>query len=104
MVNVSSSWAAVIEKVCKERPQDYLKVAAALLPKQMETETNRARPFELSDAEILNLLLDGSIEEIVEAIMIFRRSALLTSAQRQQLQQWEQEIASANLEAAMARS
>jgi hypothetical protein len=43
--------AAVIEKVRNERPQDYLKVAASLLSKQIETETRRARPLaELSVA------------------------------------------------------
>ena len=64
--------AAVIERVRKDRPQDYLKVAAALLPKQMETETNRTRPVsELSDAELMDLLLDG-IEVVVEAILVSR--------------------------------
>jgi Family of unknown function (DUF5681) len=62
--------AAVIEQVRKERPQDYLKVAASLLPKQMETETRRTRPLaELSDAELIELLA-GEIEVVVESVLI----------------------------------
>ena len=77
--------ATVIEKVRKERPQDYLKVAAVLLPKQMEIETARTRPLsELTDAELMSSMLDGSIDLIVESILIFRGHAPLTSAQRQQ--------------------
>jgi hypothetical protein len=77
--------AAIIEKVRKERPQDYVKVAASLLPKQMETETRRTRPLsELSDAELLSLVADGT-EEMVEAILVSRGHAPLTMAERQQL-------------------
>jgi hypothetical protein len=85
--------AAVIEKVRKDRPQDYLKVAAALLPKQMEVKTaGTGSMSELSDAELMNILLHGSIDEIVEAVLVYRGHARLTSVQRQQLQQWEQEV------------
>ena len=56
--------ATVIEKVRKERPQDYLKVAAVLLPKQMEIETARTRPLsELTDAELMSSMLNGSVED-----------------------------------------
>jgi hypothetical protein len=67
-----------------------LKVAAALLPKQMEIETSRTRPLsELSDAELMDLLLDG-IEVVVEAILVSRGHAPLTAAECQQLQELEQ--------------
>jgi hypothetical protein len=83
--------AEVIEQVRKERPQDYLKVAASLLPKQIETETRRTRPLaELSDAELLGLVAEG-IEDNVEAVLILRGHAPLTIAERQQLQNWDQE-------------
>jgi hypothetical protein len=83
--------AEVIEQVRKERPQDYLKVAASLLPKQIETETRRTRPLaELSDAELLGLVAEG-IEDNVEAILILRGHAPLTIAEREQLQTLEQE-------------
>ena len=82
--------AAVIEKVRNERPQDYLKVAASLLPKQMEIEAGRTRPLsELSDGELLHLIADGT-EEMVEAVLVLRGHAPLTIAERQQLQDWEQ--------------
>jgi len=85
--------AAVIEKVRKDRPQDYLKVAAALLPKQMEVKTaGTGSMSELSDAELMNILLHGSIDEIVEAVLVYRGHARLTSVQRQQLQEWEHEV------------
>jgi hypothetical protein len=59
-----------------------LKVAAALLPKQVEIETNRTRPLsELSDAELIKLILGGRIDVIVEALLIFRGHAPLSSAQ-----------------------
>ena len=81
----------VIEQVRKERPQDYLKVAASLLPKQIDTETRRTRPLaELSDAELLGLVAEG-IEDNVEAVLILRGHAPLTIAERQQFQNWEQE-------------
>jgi hypothetical protein len=64
--------SAVIEKVCKERPQDYLKVAVALLPKQMEIETNRTRPVrELSDAELL-VLIEETDAELRQILMELR--------------------------------
>jgi hypothetical protein len=54
---------AVIERVRTERPHDYLRVAAALLPKQMEIETNRTRPLrELSSAELMVLLEENEAE------------------------------------------
>ena len=82
--------AAVIETVRKERPQDYLKVAASLLPKQMETETRQSRPFsELSDAELIGIILDET-EVIVEAVLVSRGHAPLTVLERQQLQDREQ--------------
>ena len=82
--------AAVIEKVRNERPQDYLKVAASLLPKQMEIEAGRIRPLsELSDSELLHLVADGT-EEMVEAILVLRGHAPLTITERQELQDWEQ--------------
>jgi hypothetical protein len=85
--------AAVIEKVRTERPQDYLKVAAALLPKQMEVRTARTGSMsELSDAELMNILLRASLDEIVEVLLVHRGHPPLTSAQRHLLQQWEQEI------------
>jgi hypothetical protein len=88
--------AAVIEKVRKERPQDYLKVAAALLPKQMEIETNRTRPLELTDAELMELMLE-STEAVVDAILLSRGHAALTVAKRHEVQQLEQEIGAAAL-------
>jgi len=83
--------AAVSERVRKERPQDYLKVAASLLSKQMETETRRTRPLsELGDGELIELLA-GDIEMVVERVLISRGHAPLKIAERQQLQNWEQE-------------
>jgi hypothetical protein len=71
--------AAVSERVRKERPQDYLKVAASLLPKQMETETRRTRPLsELGDGELIELLA-GDIEMVVERVLISRGHAPLNS-------------------------
>jgi hypothetical protein len=88
----------VIEKVRKERPQDYLKVAAALLPKQMEVKTARIGSMsELRDAEILAVLLDASLEAIVEAVLVYRGRPPLTSAQRHLLQQWEQGVGPASI-------
>ncbi|MGZ3585313.1 MAG: hypothetical protein ACXVCT_21425 [Ktedonobacterales bacterium] len=81
--------SAVIEKVRKERPHDYLKIAASLLTKQSEIETMRTRPpSELTDAELMDLLLDG-IEGAIEAVLVSRGHAPLTAAERQQLQHWE---------------
>jgi hypothetical protein len=83
--------AGVIETIRKEQPQDYLKVAASLLPKQMEIERSRTRPLsELSDAELLDIVADG-IEVAVETILISRGYAPLTAAEREQLQHREQE-------------
>ena len=67
--------ATVIEKVRKERPQDYLKVAASLLPKEMVIEPGRTRPLaELSDAELIELLA-SDIEVLVERVLISRGHA-----------------------------
>ena len=72
-INAFAALCYVIEQVRKERPQDYLKVAAVLLPKQMEIETARTRPLsELTDAELMSSMLDGSIDLIVESILISR--------------------------------
>jgi hypothetical protein len=77
--------AAVIEKVREERPQDYLKVAASLLPKQMELEVNRSRPLsEYSDAELMDILENG-IEGAIEQILVAREHAALTPVEREQL-------------------
>ncbi len=48
----------VIEKVRKDRPQDYLKVIAAVLPKRMEIEdATPARPAsELTDDELATII------------------------------------------------
>lgn len=82
--------AAVIETVRKERPQDYLKVAASLLPKQMHTETRRTGSLsELSDAELIDLVLDDT-DVMVEAILVSRGHAPLTIVERQRLQDCEQ--------------
>ena len=78
--------AAVIEKVRNERPQDYLKIAASLLPKEMAIEPSRTRSLsELSDAELLHLVADGT-EELVEAVLVLRGHAPLTITERRQLQ------------------
>ena len=46
--------AATIEKVRDERPQDYLKVIASILPK--EVNVNQSALQELSDDELANIL------------------------------------------------
>ena len=82
----------VIEKVREERPQDYLRVAASLLPKQMEIETNRSRPVrELTDAELneeiarIKEIRDNGIEAMIEKILVARGHAALTPMEREQL-------------------
>jgi hypothetical protein len=56
----------------------------------MDIETNRTRPLsELSDAELIRLILGGRIDVIVEAILVFRGHPRLTPDQRHQLQQLE---------------
>lgn len=52
---------AVIEKVREERPQDYLKVVASILPKELNIRVED----ELSDAE-----LDQRIRELAAALRI----------------------------------
>ena len=77
--------AAVIEKVRGERPQDYLRVAASLLPKHMEIETNRHRSVgELSDEELTDLVTNG-IENAVERVLIDRGHAPLSPAELEQV-------------------
>jgi hypothetical protein len=77
--------SAVIEKVREERPQDYLRVAASLLPKQMEIETNRTRPLsEYSDAELMEDIANG-IEGTIEKILVARGHAALTPVEREQI-------------------
>jgi hypothetical protein len=57
----------------------------------METETKQTRPLsELSDAELIDIVL-GETDVMVEAILVSRGHAPLTIAERQQLQNWEQE-------------
>ena len=61
----------------------------------MEIETSRTRPLsELSDAELMHLLLDG-IDVVVEAILVSRGHVPLTSTERQQVQHLEQEAGDA---------
>jgi hypothetical protein len=59
----------VIEKVRLERPQDYLRVGASLLPKQMDVETDR--PRRLTEYSNEELLANGSEwnEEAVERVL-----------------------------------
>jgi Family of unknown function (DUF5681) len=52
----------VIKKVRTERPQDYLKLVAAVMPKRMEVEDVAPplrRAFEMSDDELLAMALSG---------------------------------------------
>ena len=57
----------------------------------MEIDTARTRPLsELTDAELMDILIDG-IEDVVEAILVSREHAPLTTAERQQVQDLEQE-------------
>jgi uncharacterized protein DUF5681 len=79
--------AGIIEKVREERPQDYLKIAASLLPKQMEIEAGRSRPaYELTDEEIL-ALLSNDIDVVIDQILIDRGHAPLSPAEREQVKQ-----------------
>jgi hypothetical protein len=50
--------AAVIEQVRTERPHDYLKVCASVLPKRLESEdvTEYKNPRQMSDAELEAIL------------------------------------------------
>jgi hypothetical protein len=57
----------------------------------MEIETARTRPLsELTDAELMDLLLDG-IEDVVEAILVSRGHTPLTATERQRLKECEHE-------------
>ena len=49
---------SAVKKVRAERPQDYLKIIAAVMPKQIETAP--AKPLEeLTDAELTAIIRDG---------------------------------------------
>jgi hypothetical protein len=67
----ASNGKEVIEKVRTERPQDYLKVIAAVLPKRMEIEdATPARPAaELTDDELAAIISgsNGSEKTILRA-------------------------------------
>jgi hypothetical protein len=64
----------------------------------MVIEAGRTRPLsELSDAELIDLVLEGT-EGVVEAILVSRGHAPLTIAERQQLQHCEQERSGAAVE------
>jgi Family of unknown function (DUF5681) len=77
----------VIEKVRDERPRDYLRIAASLLPKQMEIEANRSRPaYELTDEE-LSALLSNDIDVVIDRILIDRGHAPLSPAEREHMKQ-----------------
>jgi hypothetical protein len=49
-----SNGEEAIEKVCSERPHDYLKIIASLVPKQMEIEDKRParRAEDMTDDEL----------------------------------------------------
>ena len=52
----------VVEKVRMERPQDYLKIVAAVMPKRMEIEDVAPplrRAFEMSDDELARIAQSG---------------------------------------------
>ena len=77
--------AAVIEWVRRERPQDYLKVAVSLTPKQTETEERQGRPLEeYTDDELIDIMANG-LEEAVEQVLAARGYDRLTQEERQQL-------------------
>ena len=77
--------AAVIETVRQERPQDYLKVAASLMPKQMEIEMPRPRGLsEYSDKELTGMLADG-LESTIDRILVARGHAALMPVEREQI-------------------
>ena len=52
--NFDANGPGVIERVRKERPHDYLKVCASVMPKRVESEevTERKDPRTMSDAEL----------------------------------------------------
>lgn len=52
----------VVEKVRSERPHDYLKIVASLVPKQMEIENKRPsrRAEDLTDDELAAIASGGS--------------------------------------------
>jgi hypothetical protein len=80
--------ATVIETVRQERPQDYLRVAASLMPKQMEIETHRPRGLsEYSDEELTEMLANG-LESTIERILVARGHAALMPVEREQIRQY----------------
>jgi hypothetical protein len=79
--------AGVIELVRSKRPQDYLKVAASLIPKQIEIEPDRPRPVhELSDEELSASISDG-IDRVIDRILLDRGHAPLNQVERERLKQ-----------------
>jgi hypothetical protein len=54
--------AEVIERVRQERPHDYLKVCASVMPKRLENEnvTPIQRPEDMSDEELLSAVMTSS--------------------------------------------
>src|SRR5262249_31968128 len=72
----------VIEKVRLQRPQDYLRIGASLLPKQMDVETDQPRRLiEYSNEELLAIVANG-IEEAVERVLVDRGHSPLTPEER----------------------
>ena len=64
-----------------------MRVAASLLPKHREIETNRHRSVgELSDEELTDLVTNG-IKNAVERVLINRGHAPLSSAEREHMKQ-----------------
>jgi hypothetical protein len=53
---------AVVEKVRTERPHDYLKVCASVMPKRLENEdvTSRRDVKDMSDEELLAVMMTSS--------------------------------------------
>jgi hypothetical protein len=76
----------VIERVRSERPHDYLKIAVTLLPKQAELETHtRPRELcELSNTELMDLLLEGT-DKVVDFILEKRGHPTLTPAEQDEI-------------------
>jgi hypothetical protein len=57
-----SNGIAVIESVRKDRPHEYLKIVAAVLPKQMQLEdlTPKRRAEDLTDDELATIASGGN--------------------------------------------
>jgi hypothetical protein len=58
----ASNGIEVIEKVRTDRPHEYLKIVAAVLPKQMQLEdlTPKRRAEELTDDELATIASGGN--------------------------------------------